>query len=672
MSELLVEILSEEIPSRFHNNVLGQCRLIIEREIAKHAIVAKGLEIYVSPRRLVFKVEEVSLGVVEPKRGPKIDANDKAIEGFAKSCGFSVSQLHKKDIDGVEYYFSPADSGVMDIREVLCKVIDRSLSQISWPKSMYWNSNKVRWVRPIRNIMAIFNGDILSFEFCGFKANSDSYGHKLMNPGKFTVKSFKQYKAELLSRNVILSSETRKQNILDQTSLIVQNLGVEIIYDEALFSDIVGLVEYPVVRYGSIDQKFLSLPKEVIVKIMSSHQKFIATQYADGNLAPYFIVVLNVDFTDSEQDIIAGNEKVLSARLYDGKFFFEEDTNRTLESRVDDLKQVVFHDRLGTLFDKVKRIEKISLFFASVVEVDKSILSRAALLSKADLTTLMVNEFPELQGIIGRYYAQHEGENDNVVKTVYEHYLPSGRDSECPSSIYGAVVSVADKIDTIVGLFLANEIPTSSKDPYALRRCALGVIRIICEFSLDINVKDIIKYSISLYDLKYDDHLLVQILDFIYERFRYWLKLSSKDGFVSAALYKKSGSLSQEYKVLKFLENMLRENKDLFFTFKRVVNVVKSSKVDSLAVDKQLLTEIEAKLIKQIESLDSAIRDFYSTKGSDSLVSIFKDIEETVSILFKDTMIMDKNLEIQKHRISVLNQLYSSFIKIADFSLIDL
>jgi glycyl-tRNA synthetase beta chain len=220
-------------------------------------------------------------------------------------------------------------------------------------------------------------------------------------------------------------------------------------------------------------------------------------------------------------------------------------------------------------------------------------------------------------------------------------------------------------------LFLANEIPTSSKDPYALRRCALGIIRIICEFSLDLNIKDKIKYSASLYDLKYDDNLLVQILDFIYERFRHWLKLSSKDGFVSAALYKKSGSLCQEYKVLRFLENILYENKDLFFTFKRVVNVVKSSQVESSAIDKQLLTAIEEKLLKQIEVLDSAIRDFYSAKESD-LVSIFKDIEETVSILFKDTMIMDKNLEIQKHRIAVLNLLYSSFIKIADFSLIDL
>lgn len=672
MSELLVEILSEEIPSRFHNNVLEQFRSLIEKEFHKHSINFKDLKVYISPRRLVFKVDEIIQGIIEPKRGPKTDANDKAIEGFARSCGVSTSQLNKKDVDGVEYYFSPSDSGVLDIKEVLSKVIERSLSQISWPKSMYWNNNKVRWVRPIRNIVAIFDGDVLPFEFCGFKANRDSYGHKLMSPQKFTVKDFKQYQTELLSRHVILSSEKRKEIILEQTSLILQKLGVESVYDEALLSDIIGLVEYPVVRYGKIDKKFLSLPKEVIVKIMSSHQKFIATQYADGNIAPYFIVVLNVDFQTSEQDIIEGNEKVLSARLYDGKFFFEEDTKTALESRVNDLKNVVFHDKLGNLLEKVERIGKISLFLSSFSEVDKQILSRAALLSKADLTTLMVNEFPELQGIVGQYYAQHERENPNVVKAIYEHYLPSGRDSDYPGSIYGALVSIADKIDTIVGLFLVNETPTSSKDPYALRRCALGIIRIICEFSLDINLKDMIKYSASLYNLKCDESVRSQILDFIYERFRYWLKLESKDDFVSAALYRKSGVLYQEYKVLRLLERMLSDNKDLFFTFKRVVNVIKSSHIDSFSVDKKFLTPIEMRLLKQVELLDAEIVKFYSGKEIDTLLSIFEDIGETVAILFKDTMIMDRNLEIQKHRISVLNLLYSEFTRIADFSLIDL
>lgn len=669
MSELLLEILSEEIPSRFHELIQKQFLLIVQKEFSKHKLEIDDSEVHVVPRRLVFYCSDVNQGKVEPRRGPQISANQAAIDGFARSCGVSVKSLHVKKVNDTDYYFSPADKSNNNIVENICKSIERSLLQISWPKSMYWNDPRLRWVRPVRNVMAIFDGKILPLSFCHLKANDISYGHKIMHPESFVVKSFKQYKEHLCSKKVLLTHAERKNIIIDGISNISKKLGVRAVQDDSLLEEIIGLVEYPVVRYGKIDNKFLSLPSEVIIKIMSSHQKFIALEYPDGKLSPYFVTVLNIA-SDAEKDIIEGNEKVLSARLYDGKFFFDEDLKISLLDGVNDLKRVVFHDQLGTLFEKVERIEKIAIYLSAFFDLDHGQLKRAALLSKADLTTYMVNEFPELQGVVGQYYAQHSGESKVVSQAICEHYLPIGKDSVVPSSPYGALISIADKVDTIAGLFIINELPTSSKDPYALRRCALGIIRIICISEFNINLDALVRYSFDLYQRKYNDYSVKKVIEFIYERFRFWLKANIRDDLVSSVIYLKSCNISRDYQALMFLDKVLKENKELFLVFKRVNNIVQAN--DAGEISEQFLMEHEAQLLNEVALLERSVDDFYNTNNSENLYSVLVDIEKIVGNIFNDTMILDKNLEIRKHRVAVLKKLDASSKKIADFSLIDL
>lgn len=669
MSELLLEILSEEIPSRFHNAVQVQFQLILQKEFSKHNLVAKDLEVYIASRRVVLYCTGVIQGKIDARRGPKVQAKQNAIEGFARSCGVSITDLNIKKINDVEYYFSPSGNNDNNLIESLCKAIERSLAQISWPKSMYWNDPQMRWARPIRNIMALFGGKTLPLEFCNFKANNLSYGHKIMHPESFVVKNFEQYKKQLSLKKVLLTKAEREKVIVGGIETISKKLDVMPVQDNNLLEEVIGLVEYPVVRYGTIDKSFLSLPSEVIIKIMASHQKFIALKNHDGSLSHYFITVLNI-VSKEEQEIVSGNEKVLSARLYDGKFFFDEDLKVLLLDRVDDLKKVVFHDQLGNLFEKVERIEKIAIYFSDFFDVDQGQLKRIALLSKADLTTYMVNEFPELQGVVGQYYAQHSGENAIVSKAIYEHYLPVGKNSAIPSSPYSALVSIADKLDTIAGLFLINEIPTSSRDPYALRRCALGIIRIICISAFNLDLGALVRYSFDLYQKKYNDHNVAKVIDFVYERFRYWLKSSIKDDVVSSVLSLKSGYISRDYKTLMFLDEKLKENRQLFLVFKRVHNIVQVN--DAGVINKPLLTEHETKLLDQVKLLEKMIQDFYNTNNTNNLYSILLDIEKTVGNLFNDTMILDKNLEIRKHRVSVLKKLDMASKRIANFSLIDL
>lgn len=669
MSELLLEILSEEIPSRFHKLIQKQFLLIAQKEFSKQKLEIDGAEVHVAPRRLVFCCSDVMQGKIEPRRGPQISANQGAIDGFARSCGVSVKSLHVKKVNDIDYYFSPADTSNNSIVENICKSIERSLLQISWPKSMYWNDSHLRWVRPVRNVMAILGSKILPLEFCHLKANNLSCGHKIMRPDSFVVKSFKQYKEQLRSNKVLLTYAERKDVIIDGINDISRKLGVRAVQDHSLLEEIIGLVEYPVVRYGKIDNKFLSLPSEVIIKIMSSHQKFVALEYPDGKLSPYFVTVLNIE-SDAEKDIIDGNEKVLSARLYDGKFFFDEDLKISLLDRVNDLKRVVFHDQLGSLFEKVERIEKLAIYLSGFVDLDDGQLKRVALLSKADLTTYMVNEFPELQGVVGQYYAQHGGENNVVSQAICEHYLPIGKDSVVPTSPYGALVSIADKLDTIAGLFLINELPTSSKDPYALRRCALGIIRIICISSFNVDLDALVRYSFDLYQRNYNDHSVKKVIEFIYERFRFWLKADIRDDLVSSVLSLKSCNISRDYQALMFLDKVLKENKELFLVFKRVNNIVQAN--DAGEISEQFLMEHEAQLLNEVVLLERSVEDFYNTNNPENLYSVLVDIEKTVGNIFNDTMILDKNLEIRKHRVAVLKKLDASSKKIADFSLIDL
>ena len=385
---------------------------------------------------------------------------------------------------------------------------------------MRWTADGIRWARPIRNILCLFLGQTLPIKFGHIIANDLSYAGKK----SFTVKNYKQYLEELRKHQIILSAAERKKLISDKTNEITKKLGTVLVTNDNLLHEIVGITESPNVHYGKIKEQFLSLPQEVIIRIMATHQKYLAMRYSDGTLAPYFIVVLNGDFANNIPNIISGNEKVLSARLYDGKFFFEEDLKTPLGERINDLKKIIFHEKLGTIYDKTQRLVELSKHLAQNLNIDHKKVQEAALLAKTDLTTYMVNEFPELQGTIGKYYAEHTDISKEVSQAISDHYLPNSKESVCPISEIGAIVAIADKLDSTVGLFLAGEIPTASKDPYALRRNALGIIRIICEFNLDHDLNDLVTTAARLYQQQ-NPTIENKIVEFIYERFKFFLNV---------------------------------------------------------------------------------------------------------------------------------------------------
>ncbi|MBI3451501.1 MAG: glycine--tRNA ligase subunit beta [Rhodospirillales bacterium] len=516
MPELLLELFSEEIPARMQARAAEDLKRLMAERLKAAGLDFTRIDSYVTPRRLALVVDglpEKQPDVTEEKKGPRVGAPDAAIQGFLKGAGLaSLDQCEKRTVGKAEYWFYVDQIAGLPIDRAIAEVLFDTIEKLPWSKSMRWADTTVSWIRPLHNIMAVLDGQQIAFDFDlrhvvegdrkTLVANNRTRGHRFMSSNEFAVKNFADYKAKLEAAKVILDPAERRAAILRQAEAAAKGEGLTLKEDAGLLDEVTGLVEWPRVLVGSIDAAYMALPPEVLTTSMRAHQKYFALLNKNGALAPRFLVVSNMETdADGRRNIVAGNERVLRARLSDAKFFWDQDRKTRLEDRVPALAAQVFHAKLGTLGDKVSRMETLAGDLAQHIPgCDKDRARSAARLAKADLSSGMVGEFPELQGVMGRYYALAEGEKADVADAIRDHYSPIGPNDRCPSAPVSVAAALADKIDTLVGFFGIRELPTGSKDPFALRRAALGVIRLIVENKLRLPLLKVFATGIDLYN----------------------------------------------------------------------------------------------------------------------------------------------------------------------------
>lgn len=709
MAELLLEILSEEIPARMQARAAADLKRLVTDGLKQAGLEFSSADAYVTPRRLTLVVDglpEKQPDVSEEKRGPKVDAPEQAINGFKGSLPDGVV-IEERETPKGTFLFATIEKIGEATEDVLADVIFSPVLNFPWPKSMRWAQNKVLWVRPIHNILAIFNGKALSAELSlGVAArgdtssihvagrittNGETWGHRFLAPDAITVKDFADYKKKLLDAKVMLDPAERRAKIEADAKVLCEKEGVTLKDDPGLLDEVTGLVEWPMVLMGTIDDQFMDLPDEVLSTSMRSHQKYFSTLGKDGGLANQFIVVANTETNDGGKQVVAGNERVLRARLSDAKFFWDQDRSQTLESRVDALKDRVFHAKLGNLLEKVNRINgQATGFIGQVVansyrvgpeEIHKFIENsgRAARLAKADLSTGMVGEFPELQGIMGRYYAQHDGEDAAVADAVAEHYSPLGPNDTCPTQPVSVCVALADKIDTLVGFFAIDEKPTGSKDPYALRRAVLGVIRLILENNLRVPLRDVFENAHSLMqvgEVPCDD-----LIAFFADRLKVHLREQGVRHDLIDAVFALGGEddLVRLIARVNALQDFLssEDGGNLLTAYKRAANILRAEEKKDATIyrdapDAALLTDqaekaLSAALDKVRPNIEAAI-DKEQFAGAMLMLS---ELRKPVDTFFDDVTVNADDAALRVNRLKLLNGIRASLDGVADFSKIE-
>ncbi len=516
MPDLLLELFSEEIPARMQAKAADDLRRMVTDKLVAEGLVYEGAKAFVTPRRLALTVHGIPArqpDLKDERKGPKVGAPDAAVQGFLKAAGLKSLEEAKiqRDPKKGDFYVALIERQGRPAIDVLAEFLPVIVRTFPWPKQMRWGERSAKpgaltWVRPLHSIIATFGmeteePDIVRFDVAGIEAGQTTRGHRFMAPGEFGVRRFEDYEAKLQDAKVVLDPQRRKDIILADAKELAFAQGYELVEDQVLLDEVSGLVEWPVVLMGSFDKEFLSIPGEVIRATIRNNQKcFVVRDAKSGKLANKFILVANIEASDGGKAIVAGNERVIRARLSDAKFFYETDLKTKLEDRLPKFDQIVFHEKLGTQAERIARIERLAAEVAPLVGADVTKAKRAARLCKTDLLTEVVGEFPELQGLMGKYYAQAAGEDASVAAACEEHYKPQGPNDRVPNDPVSIAVALADKIDTLVCFWAIDEKPTGSKDPYALRRAALGVIRLVLDNSRRTALASIIRRSLNAFE----------------------------------------------------------------------------------------------------------------------------------------------------------------------------
>ena len=499
MPNLLIELFSEEIPARMQAGAAENLKTLVTNGLVEAGLTYSGAKAFSTPRRLALAVEGVSAEsptVREERKGPKVGAPEKAIEGFLRGAGISRDDLEERETPKGAIYFATIEKEGRAAEAIVAETLEATIRNFPWPKSMRWGEGSLRWVRPLHSIICLFEDEagsrVIDLEIDGIKSGATTEGHRFMAPKRFSVTSFDDYEAQLKRAFVVLNAKERADDILqDATNQAFAN-GLELVEDNGLLMEVAGLVEWPVVLMGNIDATFLDLPPEVLQTSMKEHQKFFSVRNPKTNRIERFVTVANKRTSDNGATILAGNQKVLAARLSDAKFFWENDLRVAkdgMETWTAQLSNVTFHNKLGSQADRIERISALARDIAPSVGADEDDAEKSAKLAKADLSSEMVYEFPELQGLMGRYYAKAAGLSDEIAAVAEEHYAPLGPSDNVPSAPLSVIVALADKIDTLTGFWAVSEKPTGSKDPFALRRAALGVIRLVRENNLSLRLE---------------------------------------------------------------------------------------------------------------------------------------------------------------------------------------
>ena len=491
MAELLLELFSEEIPARMQPRAREDLARLLGDKLKAAGLDFAEIKTFATPRRLTAVVDGLpkrSPDISEEKKGPRVGAPEQAITGFLKGAGLkSIDQAEVREDKKGSFYVALIEKPGREMAEVIAEIVPEIVRSFPWPKAMRWGAGKLRWVRPLHAILCVLDGKVVDFEIDGISSSNRTRGHRFMAPKSFAVRSFKDYPAKLKDAFVILDLDERAATISKDAHKLAEKQGLTLVEDEGLLAENAGLTEWPVPLLGEFDEDFLSVPPEVLATSMKAHQKCFSLKKND-KLANRFMLVANLKAEDRGKAITAGNERVIAARLADAKFFYDQDRKSSLEDWVPKLKEITFHEKLGTQYERVQRIFRLAREIAPLVGADPDDAERAGYVAKADLVSHMVGEFPELQGVMGRYYALDQQENPAVAEAIAAHYKPVGPTDDVPHEPIAIAVALADKLDTLTGFWAIDEKPSGSKDPYALRRAALGVIRIVLENNIRLDL----------------------------------------------------------------------------------------------------------------------------------------------------------------------------------------
>ena len=686
--DLLLELVCEEIPARMQPRALENLKTIIKDDLIESNLTFGNVRGHVTPRRLAISVEglpKAQPDVKEERRGPRADAPEKAIDGFLKANGVTLSQCEKRNTGKGEFWFVVIEQSGLPTAGVIKKLLPESIDKLQWPKSMRWGEGSFRWVRPLRRVMCVLDGESLSIEVGeGITSSNTTSGHRFMGSGPFEVKSFAEYQKKLEINKVVLDAACRMNRIVSKSKELAEADGFTLKNDSGLLAEVAGLVEWPVPLLGKIDDDFMSLPDEVLITSMRTHQKYFSVLAEDGKLAPRFVVVANIETADGGVEILRGNERVLRARLADAKFFWDQDLKNTMESRVPSLSQMIFHEKLGSLYQKVERLKGLSKQIAQTINADPELSMRTAYLCKADLMTGMVGEFANLQGVMGYYYALADGEVAEVAQAIKEHYAPAGPDDSCPSAPVSVVISIADKIDTLVGFFGIDERPTGSRDPYGLRRCALGIIRLILDNKLNLELSSLVATSCNQYS---DDSAFVLknfesiLADFFIDRLKVYLRTQGVRHDLIEAVFRSGDDnvlrLVQKAEALaEFIATDDGEN--LLTAYKRACNIVE---IEEQKDKKEYgLEEVREDKFEQSEEnlLWSALKEFDTFNLNDPDMSQFDSILKKLANLrvpidtyFEKVKVNTDDTDLRENRLRMLSAIEICLNKVADFSCIE-
>ncbi|MBN9247748.1 MAG: glycine--tRNA ligase subunit beta [Hyphomicrobium sp.] len=695
MSELLLELLSEEIPARMQLRAAEDLkRLVVD------GLKARGLDVgeargFSTPRRLTLVIENVPAGspaISEEKKGPRVGAPEQAVQGFLKSAGLASIEdaTVVKDEKKGDYYVAKIEKPGRAAPEIIAETVTDVASKFPWPKSMRWGSSPFQWVRPLQSVLCLLGGKVVPFEIAGLPSGNETRGHRFLGPGPFKVKNFHDYEEKLAAHHVMLDPAKRVASISEQAHALAKEAKLELVEDEALLAENAGLTEWPLVLLGSFDKAFLEVPGEVLTTSMKTHQKcFSLRDTKSKKLANKFLLVSNLVPTDGGAQIVSGNEKVIRARLSDAKFFWEQDLKHPLGEMAGKLAGITFHEKLGSQKDRVERIEQLAFELAGACDADPQDARRAAGLSKADLVSEMVGEFPELQGLMGRYYAEHVGTKPEIARAIELHYKPKGPTDVVPHEDQGDAVAVAvalaDKLDTLVGFWAINEKPTGSGDPYQLRRAALGVIRIVLENDLRVPLAHFITLAEAPLTKigkstgsKSAESVQSDLISFFADRLKVFLKDQGKRHDLIDAVFSLGGQddLALIVRRVEALDGFLKtdDGTNLLAGVKRAANILsieekKDKKSYAGSYDLALLTEKEeTALAAAIEAVKQDTVAAIQVENFAGAMRALSELRAPVDRFFDKILVNAEDPKIRENRLRLLSEIRAATLTVADFS----
>ena len=686
MAELFIELFSEEIPAKLQIDARQKISQLIAEKLNKKEIKFKSNNFFSTPNRLVVVIDGIPEKIEQNKKiikGPRVDAPEVALHGFIKSNNLNKSDIYKKVIDKGEFYFASTKPKVINVLNELQSIIPESLQNYSWKKSMKWSTHELNWGRPLKSIVAVFNNNVINFNFFHLRSSNLTHINGTDSDKIKKINNFKSYKAFLKSKNIILEQEQRRNLIEKKIDNFCKSKKLKNKFNEKLIEEVVNLVEKPCVIMCKFDSMYLKIPEEILIITMQHHQKYFPLFDGKGKLTNLFLLVANME--DKKGYIKEGNQRVIEARLSDARFFWEKNKNQSLVKQITKLKSLSFFNRLGTFYDRTQRLRKLSVLVSSQLNLIKDKVEIASSICKADLVSDLVKEYPELQGVMGKYFALEQGFENDVSLAISEHYLPTGISSEVPKKPISIAVALIDKIDILVGFFGLNEKPTSSKDPFALRRSAIGLLRIITENNLDINLKDLINYSIASYNeqnVNFQNELVQkEIILFLRERFKNLLKDKKVRADIIEATndsYLGDNFLKLYKKSVIFNKNISKEMcKDIIGTYKRAANIINQ---ESKNEKSKIMGQPESSLFNKEEEKDlfdkvNEIRNyFFKTKTKE-------DYSETLQVLagakhvtenfFSNVIVNEEDINIKRNRLELLQMFCKTFNNFIDFSKIE-